>query len=80
MTRHPLRPDSNFGDTQITDWAIEKVEQPHDEPFFLGVVYYRPHIPLWAPKRFFDRFADSPGEPPQIKDDDLEDVSETAKR
>jgi arylsulfatase A-like enzyme len=73
-------PDSDFGDTQITDWAIDKIKQDHDRPFFLGVGYYRPHIPLWAPQRFFDRFADSPGQLPQIKHDDLDDLSETAKR
>ncbi len=73
-------PDADFGDTQITDWAIEKIKQAHVKPVFLGVGYYRPHIPLWAPKRFFDRFADSPGKLPQVTDDDLDDLSEIAKR
>ena len=73
-------PDSDFGDTRITDWAIAKINEAHGNPFFLGVGYYRPHIPLWAPRRFFDRFADSPGRLPEIKPDDLDDLSETAKR
>ncbi len=73
-------PDSDFGDTQITDWAIERIQGSHDRPFFLGVGYYRPHIPLWAPKRFFDRFEESPAELPQVKEDDLADLSDTAKR
>ncbi|MCK5692843.1 MAG: sulfatase-like hydrolase/transferase, partial [Bacteroidales bacterium] len=73
-------PDSDFGDTQITDWAIEKLKQAHDKPMFLCVGYYRPHIPLWAPKRFFDRFTDSPGQLPQVKADDLDDLRATAKR
>ena len=72
-------PDSDFGDTQITDWAIERIQGSHDRPFFLGVGYYRPHIPLWAPKRFFDRFEGSPGELPPIKENDLDDLSATAK-
>ena len=72
--RHPTRkdgesfdwgpfdvPDSDFGDTQITDWAIDKLREERDEPLFLGVGYYRPHIPLWAPARFFERFKASPG-------------------
>jgi arylsulfatase A-like enzyme len=73
-------PDSDFGDTQITAWAIEKIKQARDKPFFLGVGYYRPHIPLWAPKRFFDRFANSPGQLPRVKPDDLDDLSEAAKK
>ena len=72
-------PDSDFGDTQITNWAIEKISRPREKPFFLGVGYYRPHIPLWAPQRFFDRFADSPGELPPVEPGDLDDLSETAR-
>ncbi len=73
-------PDSDFGDTQITDWAIGKIKKGFDKPFFLGVGYYRPHIPLWAPKRFFDRFADAPAELPKVKEDDLDDLSEVARK
>ncbi len=73
-------PDADFGDTQITDWAIERINADHDKPLFLGVGYYRPHIPLWAPQRFFDRFAESPGQLPEVKLDDLDDLSETAKK
>ncbi|MCP4451420.1 MAG: sulfatase-like hydrolase/transferase, partial [Planctomycetes bacterium] len=39
-------PDSDFGDTQITDWAIDKIKQVRGKPLFLAVGYYRPHIPL----------------------------------
>ncbi|PHS19058.1 MAG: sulfatase [Blastopirellula sp.] len=72
-------PDSEFGDTQITDWAIDKLKQKSDKPLFLAIGYYRPHQPLWAPKRFFDRFKNSPGQLPPIKKDDLQDLSAAAK-
>lgn len=73
-------PDSDFGDTQITDWAMERIRESGDEPFFLAVGYYRPHIPLWAPKRFFGRFEQSPGQLPPVKENDLDDLSAVAKR
>jgi len=73
-------PDSDFGDTQITDWAINKIKQAQNTPLFLGVGYYRPHIPLWAPKRFFDRFTESRAQLPEVKQDDLEDLSQTARQ
>ena len=73
-------PDSDFGDTQVTDWAIGKIQSGFDKPFFLGVGYYRPHIPLWAPKRFFERFKTNPAELPDVKSDDLDDLSEAGKR
>jgi arylsulfatase A-like enzyme len=73
-------PDPDFGDTQITDWAIEKLRKPSDKPLFLGVDSYRPHIPLWAPKRFFEHFKDDPGKLPVVLASDLDDLSETARK
>lgn len=75
-------PDSDFGDTQITDWAIEnlKAHSGSEQPLLLCVGYYRPHIPLWAPQRFFERFAKEPGKLPSIRKDDLDDLSATAKK
>ncbi len=71
-------PDEDFGDTQITNWAIRHLVADHPRPFFLAVGFYRPHIPLWAPKRFFDRFANEPGLLPEIQHDDLDDLGESA--
>ena len=73
-------PDSDFGDTQITDWAIAKLRKKPEQPLFLAVGFYRPHIPLWAPKRFFDRFERTPAELPSVLKNDLADLSEMAKR
>ena len=74
-------PDADFGDTQITSWAIEQLGRSGGEQrLFLGVGYYRPHIPLWAPKRFFERFEKDPGQLPPIKENDLDDLSDAGKR
>ncbi|NQV35084.1 MAG: sulfatase-like hydrolase/transferase, partial [Phycisphaeraceae bacterium] len=73
-------PDSDFGDTQITDWAIDKIKRAQDTPLFLSVGFYRPHIPLWAPKKYFDRFADLSVQLPEVRPGDLDDLSETARQ
>lgn len=73
-------PDSDFGDTQITTWAANRLKEERQQPFFLGVGYYRPHIPLFAPKRFFDRFKQSPGRLPKVLKNDLDDLSDVARR
>ncbi len=72
-------PDASMGDTQITDWAIQKLGEKSDAPRFLGVGYYRPHIPLWAPKKYFQRFVDAPASLPPIALDDLDDLGPAAR-
>ncbi len=72
--------DAEMGDAQITDWAIKNIEKGFKKPFFMGVGYYRPHIPLWAPKKYFERFKDSPGQLPPYKANDLKDLGEAAKK
>lgn len=73
-------PDSDWGDTQAANWAIEQLRRPKDKPLFLGVGFYRPHIPLFAPQRFFARFNDSPGVRPPYRRDDLQDLSPVGKK
>ena len=73
-------PDADWGDTRITNWAIKQLTTKQDKPLFLGIGYYRPHIPLFAPQRFFERFKDEPGRLPPYKADDLNDLSETGRK
>ena len=37
--------DSAMGDGQVVSWASRQIRAKHDEPLFLGVGIYRPHIP-----------------------------------
>ncbi len=72
--------DSAMGDAQITDWSIQRIQQGFQKPFFLSVGYYRPHIPLWAPRKYFEIYANMQVNLPPYLADDLDDVSKTAKR
>ncbi|HBV63600.1 MAG TPA: sulfatase [Rhodopirellula sp.] len=73
-------PDGDFGDTQITDWAIKRLQVVSTEPLFLAVGYYRPHQPLWAPKRFFERFDNNPAILPTVLQEDLDDLGSAGRR
>ncbi len=73
-------PDSAMGDAQIVDWAIKRVREPGPGPFFLGVGFYRPHIPLWAPAKYFEPFPLASIQLPPHLDSDLEDLGETGRR
>jgi arylsulfatase A-like enzyme len=43
-------------DELCADWAAEVLGARRERPFFLGVGFSRPHIPLYAPKKYFDMF------------------------
>ena len=38
------------------DGSTATVKLPHDQPFFLAVGIFRPHLPFHAPQEFFDLF------------------------
>ncbi len=48
-------PDNEFRDGAIADLAIDFLEEIN-EPFFLAVGFYRPHLPFVAPKKYFDLY------------------------
>ena len=74
-------PDNAMGDGKITDWAIGQLKAHQAKPpFFMAVGYYRPHIPLYAPKKYFDMYKGVNIKLPPVREDDLNDLSPTARK
>lgn len=44
----------------LTDHAIEFIEQNREQPFFCYVPYCTPHSPMQVPDRFYEKFATAP--------------------
>jgi iduronate 2-sulfatase len=40
----------------MTDTVIETLRTLGDEPFFFAVGFTKPHLPFWAPKKYFDLY------------------------
>ena len=66
--------NAEMGDTKITTWAMRQLRGGFDKPFFMAVGYYRPHIPLWAPRKYFQRFDNVKIELPTVHESDLADL------
>ncbi len=47
-------PDDAYPDGQVAGRALELLRELRDEPFFLAVGFYKPHLPFVAPRRYWD--------------------------
>lgn len=66
--------DNIHADAMAADRAIEILERVKEKPFFLAVGFVRPHVPLVAPKKYFDQYERAALIVPSVPEDDLDDV------
>lgn len=69
-------------DGQIAKWAVDQLaaEAKRDQPFFLAAGFYRPHQPLFAPRKYFKPFDPEKIQLPDILSDDLDDMPAYAQK
>jgi arylsulfatase A-like enzyme len=73
-------PDNEMGDWKVADWVSRQIKQNHRQPFFLACGFFRPHLPWYVPKKYFDLYPLDQVVLPEVKPDDLEDVQMFARR
>ena len=66
--------DDQMPDTMVAKWAVEKLGQKHDKPFFLAVGFWRPHVPLYVPQHWFSRYPLQSVENPPLLESDMADL------
>jgi arylsulfatase A-like enzyme len=69
-----------MGDWQVANWVIDQLNQTHEKPFFLACGFFRPHLPWYAPQKYFDMYPVDKITLPNIKENDLEDVPDLGKK
>ena len=67
--------DSEMPDYKIATWAENKLKENMENPFWMGVGFYRPHVPQFAPQKWFDMYPIDSIQLPKIIVDDLNDIS-----
>lgn len=70
------KPIDNNGDTKLANHFAQQIKNYNkNKPFFMAVGFFRPHLPWYAPKQFFDLYNESTISLPKgYKANDLNDV------
>ena len=71
--------DEETGDYQSVAWVVEQLGRAHEKPFFLAAGIYRPHLPWYVPREYFDLFPLAEVQLPKALDGDLEDLPQRAR-
>ena len=70
--------DDQMPDIKAAKWAVNQLNADHDKPFFMGVGFYRPHVPMCVPQKWFDMHPINQVELPSVREDDRDDLSQYA--
>lgn len=72
--------DGKHSDDRVADWVIKQLKAKHDGPFLLACGFFRPHLPWFVPKKYFDLYPLDQIVMPTVKATDLDDVPAAGKR
>ena len=68
------------GDWMSMKFVSQKLQEKRDKPFFLACGIYRPHVPWFVPRKYFDMFPLDQIQLPPRKADDYSDIPKSAPR
>lgn len=66
--------DSQMGDYKLAVDAAAALQQEHDKPFFMSVGFFRPHVPLYVPPKWFELYDEAQIALPTNPLVDIEDI------
>ena len=72
--------DSLMTDYKSANWAVKKLQEHQEEPFFMAVGFVRPHVPWYAPQKWLDMFPLDSITTPPYKVDDFDDIPSFAAK
>ncbi|VTU02043.1 choline sulfatase : Arylsulfatase A family protein OS=Singulisphaera acidiphila (strain ATCC BAA-1392 / DSM 18658 / VKM B-2454 / MOB10) GN=Sinac_6946 PE=4 SV=1: Sulfatase [Gemmataceae bacterium] len=66
--------DEGCFDYDVATWAVKQLAEPRKEPWFFAVGFQHPHVPCYAPQKWFDLYPEEKLVMPAVKADDRADV------
>ncbi|HSG70949.1 MAG TPA: sulfatase-like hydrolase/transferase, partial [Planctomycetaceae bacterium] len=66
--------DEDKGDWKVASWGVEQLEAGPQEPFFLSVGFFLPHVPCYVTQKWYDMFPGDDTLLPEIVRGDRQDT------
>ncbi len=66
--------DEDCFDYDIATWAVQTLREKPSGPWFFAVGFQHPHVPCYAPQKWFDLYPADQLILPQVKEDDRDDL------
>lgn len=66
--------DSEMADFQLANQAAEALGEDFDQPFFMSIGFFRPHVPLFVPPKWFELHDTGSFTLPRNPKSDLNDI------
>ncbi|HKK62531.1 MAG TPA: sulfatase, partial [Bacteroidales bacterium] len=72
--------DSLMTDYKVAEWAVSKLSEEHEKPFFLAAGFLRPHVPWLVPQKWLDMYPKEQINLPPYLENDFDDIPEFAQK
>lgn len=66
--------DAEMADFQLAKKAADAIHEDFDKPFFMSVGFFRPHVPLYVPPKWFELYHPKSLTLPENPKSDLDDL------
>lgn len=66
--------DAEMSDFQLAENAAEALQEDFDKPFFMSVGFFRPHVPLYVPPKWFDLYEAKAFQVARTRLSDMDDI------
>ena len=66
--------DKDRGDYPVATWAAQQLREKPQEPFFLSVGFFLPHVPCYATQKWFDLYPEETLQLPPYLEGDRDDT------